>query len=50
MFSLYDVNDVIKELKAGKSTRMHGFGSEHYKYAYERSYVLFSLLFTSIKS
>ena len=44
----YDVKDAIKELKAGKSAGMDGLGSEHYNYADERLYVLFSLHFTSI--
>ena len=39
---MYDVKDVIKELKAGKSTGVDGLGSENYKYADERLYVLFS--------
>ena len=49
MFSLYDVKNAIKALKAGKSAGMDGLGSEHYKCVDERLYVLFSLLFISIK-
>ena len=46
-FSPNDVKFAIKDLKSGKSSGMDGLSAEHFKFASERLYVLFSLLFNS---
>jgi exonuclease III len=48
MFTYSDVKDAISDLKSGKSAGMDGLSSEHFKYADDRLYILFSLLFNSM--